>query len=303
MINKNPSEFNTGAIAPLIVVTVPVTTTLLHVLIKSFTVEELNSDLFFKEMEFITEMLFVDSDPGQGFWIGCVQDALMNYMIPGIAASEYTQDQVRDNDDTEWKSVQSTQSKYGTTFLPVGEVNRKIFQTGKATPNPDVEANKKPIHPIAERLIVQGTISDPTRGVYTSSARRESPSNVYGWSTPGPIDKRNNAKKGMVGRARNKINKFVSRLGGHCIVMDDGDANWLRKQGAGDGPPDYASVEAGDTSGDVTMPANELIRLRTRTGHQAHRQDSEVCAQRIAVLAHADTKKAAQMASETMFDR
>jgi len=219
-------------------------------------------------------VIFVDSDPGQGFWMGCVQDAYMNYMIPGIAGSTYPQDQLRVSSDTDWLDVTGTESHFGTTFLPVGEVNRQIFKMGSKSPNPDVEANKKPVHPIAERLLEQGTINDPYRGVHTSSARRESPSNVYGWSTPGPIDKRNGAKKGMVGRDSQKINKFVSRMGGHCIVMDDGDERFLRKSRPWEGPPEYADLEKGE-SGLVDFPKDEAFRIRTRRGAQILLHSSE----------------------------
>jgi hypothetical protein len=91
---------------------------------------------------------------------------------------------------------------------------------------------------------------------------------VFGISTPGPIDKQDGAKKGRVGPADSYAEAYVSRLGGSTFVMDDGDANWLRKTDASSGPPTYASIDAGDKDGDVTKPANELIRLRTRTGHQ-----------------------------------
>jgi hypothetical protein len=50
--------------------------------------------------------------------------------------------------------------------------------------------------------------------------------------------------------------------------MDDGHNKYLRKTSASKGPPDYASVEDGDTDGDPTLLHNELIRLRTRTGAQ-----------------------------------
>jgi hypothetical protein len=57
--------------------------------------------------------------------------------------------------------------------------------------------------------------------------------------------------------------------------MDDGDDKFLRKKPAGEGPPDYAAVEQGDKSGNRTIPHNELIRLRTRTGHQILMHNSE----------------------------
>jgi hypothetical protein len=50
--------------------------------------------------------------------------------------------------------------------------------------------------------------------------------------------------------------------------MDDGDDKFLRKKPASEAPPEYMSVEGQETGGDVTLPHNELIRLRTRTGHQ-----------------------------------
>ena len=221
-------------------------------------------------------VIFVDSDPGQGFWIGCVQDALMNFMVPGIASTEYFQEKVRGNDDIEWQNVEETKTRYGDEVkkLPVGEVNRRIFKEGKASPNPDVEQNKKPVHPLAERLMAQGLEKDEARGHTTSSARRESPSNVYGWSTPGPIDKRKGAKKGKIGKLNDKIDKFVSRLGGHCIIMDDGNDRFLRKTRPWEGPPEYADLEKGE-EGLVDFPMDEQIRIRTRKGAQILLHSSE----------------------------
>lgn len=223
-------------------------------------------------------VIFVESDPGQGFWIGCVQDAFMNHMIPGIAASEYTEDKVRESDDQQWGEVKQTQEKFGTKFLPVGEINRKVFKKGgdnAPTPNKDIETNKKPVHPIAEHLLIQGTQNDRVRGVYTSSSRRESPSNVYGWSTPGPIDKRQNAKKGQVGYKEKKFSKFVSRLGGHCIIMDDGNEKRLRKTRPWEGPPEYVDIENGGGEGLPYYPEDDAFRIRTRTGHQFLMHNSE----------------------------
>jgi hypothetical protein len=57
--------------------------------------------------------------------------------------------------------------------------------------------------------------------------------------------------------------------------MDDGDDKFIRKTPAGDGPPEYAQAEQGETDGDRKIPHNELIRLRTRTGHQILLHNSE----------------------------
>ncbi len=224
-------------------------------------------------------VIFVEADPSQGFWIGCVPDTYMNHMIPGIAGSTAIEDQYLRSDDQAWMEAKKTQDEFPTNFLPVGEVNRMTFKKGgdnAPTPNANVEANKKPIHPIAEHLLIQGLITDPIKGVHTSSARRESPSNVYGWSTPGPVDKRKGAKKGQIGYKNGKINKFVSRLGGHCIIMDDGNEKRLRTSRPWEGPSEYVDIEE-DNSGKGLpyYPEDDAFRIRTRTGHQILLHNSE----------------------------
>jgi uncharacterized protein (DUF2345 family) len=220
-------------------------------------------------------VIFVDSDPGQGYWMGCIQDAYMNHMIPGLAASKAFADQHQENNETEWKSQTSTKERYpDATVLPVGEFNRFAIRSGASTVNPSIDEITKPVHPMAEVLLNQGTIYDPVRGTTTSSARREAPSAVFGISTPGPVDKRTNAKKASIGRKDNKITKFTSRLGGHQLVMDDGNDRRLRKTKPSEGPIEYADLENGET-GLVEFPEDECFRLRTRTGHQILMHNSE----------------------------
>lgn len=200
-------------------------------------------------------VIFINGDVKRGYWIGCVPDEGMNFMVPGIAATEY--------------SVDSTNGKR----LPVAEYNKKVTETIS-----DPTKAKKPKHPLAKVLETQGLLEDDIRGITTSSARREVPSAVFGISTPGPIDKQPNAKKGKVGRSEKQANMFVSRLGGSTFVMDDGDDKFLRKTPAGGekaGPPVYVNVEQGETGGDVSIPHNELVRIRTRTGHQILLHNSE----------------------------
>ena len=199
-------------------------------------------------------IIFIDGDPKRGYWIGCVPDESMNFMVPGLAATQQVLSGATDD------------NAGNSGRIPAAEYNKGI----KSNNNPsDAEKNKKPKHPFADVLNSQGLALDDTRGVTSSSARREAPSTVFGISTPGPVDKQPGARKADIGKAEWKVlNAFVSRLGGSTFVMDDGDSNWLRRTASTDGPPDYASIDAGETDGDVTLPANELIRFRTRTGHQ-----------------------------------
>jgi hypothetical protein len=194
-------------------------------------------------------VIFMQGSPKWGYWIGCVPDDSMNFMTPGIAATKFAIDGIEER-------------------VPVAEHNRIV------NPNPgDPTKANKPQHPFAKALQAQGLLKDDIRGITTSSARRESPSAVFGISTPGPIDK--NGPEGLVGTSDNQVNAPISRLGGATFVMDDGDDKFLRKVSASEGPPEYASIENNETDGDVTIPHNELIRLRTRTGHQILLHNSE----------------------------
>lgn len=176
-------------------------------------------------------VIFVGGEYNEGYWFGCVQDRYQNHMIPGIPAQELP---------SNWLTSEQKR-RYGTdvNYLPVAEFNKKVaFKSGSVS---DIRAISKPVHPFANRLAEQGLLKDTTRGVTSSGARREIPSSVFGISTPGPLDKANDAKRGSIEYdSRNTPPTPVSRLGGSQFVMDDGDANGN----------------------------NELVRLRTRTGHQ-----------------------------------
>ena len=203
----------------------------------------------------VVVVIFIDGDPKRGYWIGCVPDDNINFMVPGVAATSYN-------------------TKDKAQRLPVAEYNKKLADNG-AAPGLDTTKIAKPVHPLHAVLEAQGLIKDDIRGITTSSARREVPSAVFGWNTPGPVDKK--GPKSSVGKKENKIQgAFVSRLGGSSFVMDDGDDKYIRKTTADAGPPEYVSVETdGIAGGNVKIPHNELVRIRTRTGHQILLHNSE----------------------------
>tara|TARA_B100000902_G_scaffold347051_1_gene354138 strand:+ start:6375 stop:7931 length:1557 start_codon:yes stop_codon:yes gene_type:complete len=130
---------------------------------------------------------FADGKSKFPFCIGCLFPDQMQNMVPGLTGGK----------------------TFGTDIkLPVGEVNRGT---------PDIDHGKnatRPLHPyITKPILDQGLILDPLRGVSNSGARRESPSRVYGISTPGPeYINLDTAKK-----------DGTHRGGGHSFVMDDGD--------------------------------------------------------------------------------
>ena len=121
--------------------------------------------------------------------------------------------------------------------LPVGEFVKRAH-VGQV---PDQNKKKKPIHPFADVLKTQGLLADPQRGVSTSSYRRETAPRLFGICTPGQWG----TTEKLVGPK--KVKSKVTKLGGHVFVMDDGD-------GQGD---------------------NNLVRIRTRNGHQVLLNDTD----------------------------
>ena len=188
-------------------------------------------------------VIFAEGKMEQAYWMGCVQEPYTNHMMPGIASSTNTNDALDGTFSGPEGGLQDDkQSKYGSTNVPSGELNRN--RQG-ALQNGNYESIPKPIHPFAETLLKQGLSADDIRGNTSSSARRETPSQVFGISTPGRKD--TTTTKENVGTKDSGAKDYVTRKTGHTFVMDDG---------AEDG-------------------TNQLTRLRTASGHQILMHDTE----------------------------
>jgi len=188
-------------------------------------------------------VIFAEGKMEQAYWIGCVQEPYTNHMMPGIASSTNTND-LGDSgfEGPDAGELDSKKTKYGSENVPSGELNRN--RQG-ALQNGNYESIPKPIHPFAETLLQQGLSADDVRGNTSSSARRETPSQVFGISTPGRKD--TTTTKESVGTKDSGAKDYVTRKTGHTFVMDDG---------AEDG-------------------TNQLTRLRTASGHQLLMHDTE----------------------------
>jgi hypothetical protein len=216
----------------------------------------------------IVMVIYVNADPKRAYWIGCVPDENMNFMMPGVAATERVVEYTKGDNNV-------PDAHLGRA--PTGEYNKLIAENNTAG---DPELKLKPQHPFFTTLQNQGLTLDDIRGITTSSARREFPSAVFGISTPGPLDKTSAGRRGPKGNVGQQIkNAPLSRLGGTTFVMDDGDDKFIRMTKANAGPPVYEALEAlpdeQAPSGDVTVPHNDLVRIRTRTGHQILLHNSE----------------------------
>ncbi len=182
---------------------------------------------------------FAGGDPNLGYYMGCIPDQGMTHMIPAIGAS------------TKFDLQNSDQKSYylGATVLPVTEINPNNQQIDD---NPQFYNQPKPVHSfLAAEMFQQGTLADPQRGPISSTSQRESPSAVFGISTPGRAVYNGGMTEADI-QQRITDNSLTSsdvnvigRRGGHSIVMDDGN----------------------------TDGKDNLVRVRTSGGHQITMSD------------------------------
>ena len=186
---------------------------------------------------------FASGDPNQGYYTGCVPELGVNHMIPAVGASQ----------QFTLEGSQQQALLREATQLPVTEIN-----TGNEaiSENPKFYDQPKPVHNyLSAVMLQQGLITDNIRGPITSNSQRESPSTVYGVSTPGRsvtqggVSEENVTDRANSGSLRPEDIQVVGRRGGHSIVLDDGDINGN----------------------------DNLIRIRTGKGHQITMSDDGDC--------------------------
>lgn len=180
--------------------------------------------------------IFIDGKPNQGYYVGCVPQIGLHHMVPAVGAATH----VVPNEE-------EAKTYGGADRLPVTEVN----YTNPAIRNsPTIYSEAKPVHSYqASVLAQQGLIRDNVRGVISSSSQRETPSKVFGFSTPGnPIYRggfTDQTVKQALDSDPSKL-QIDGRRGGHSFVMDDG------------------TIDGQD----------QLVRLRTSAGHMIMMNDS-----------------------------
>lgn len=205
-------------------------------------------------------VIFAKGEKGQqnAFWLGCIQEPLTNHMIPGHAVGNAIINSNNYSEEERRRGGGSTFKDYGVSDLPVQEKNKNRYSEGET--NLTMEEWERPVNTdLADQLEEQGLLTDYTRGLTTSSARRESPSRVFGWNTPGPIS--DDSRELNIGMAQTPLR--VDRDLGHSFVMDDGDEDF----------------------------ENQLVRLRTASGHQLLMHDTDG----VVYIAHASGKTFIEM--------
>lgn len=212
-----------------------------------------------------TEVLciFANGDPNFGYYIGCIPKPGLNHMVPGIGA-----------EDNVILNKGEANSYGGVTRLPVGEINNANEKQGTAR---TLSKQPRPVHSYqAATYNKQGLLRDRDRGPISSSAQRESPSRVFGISTPGrPIYAGGFTDDNIKAAVKNSSIpdsslKVTGRVGGHTFVMDDGD------------------IEGND----------QLVRLRTASGHTILMND----AAQTLFLIHANGQSYIELGKEGTID-
>ena len=199
-------------------------------------------------------VIFVAGDPNRGYWVACVNSNLSHHMVPGLAGSN----SVALSEDSSIPEDQKKLSKYQRRIknkgllIPTTEFN----EYDPTSQTADFINNPKPVHaPQFNILKTQGLDRDNVRGSVSSSSQRETPSQVFGISTPGrPSNNSGSNDPARDPAYRSKVNAGISedyyqvksRKGGHTFVMDDGDV----------------------------LGNDQLLRLRTANGHQIMMHDT-----------------------------
>lgn len=185
-------------------------------------------------------IVFANGDPDRGYWFACVHTNIVShFMVPGLSSGNVI--------DKATASSEIQGAIGDTSSVPVSEFNESV----NGSINANFINNPKPVHEYQfKRYLQQGLDKDRVRGAITSSSQRESPSTVFGISTPGRF------LEGVEEAFLQKIEAGTvtetdfptgPRRGGHSFVMDDGD---------------IAGVD-------------NLIRLRSSAGHQIIMNDTE----------------------------
>jgi len=216
-------------------------------------------------------VLFANGDPQSGYWIGMPPKYNRNFMVPGNPGR--LPEELDGKTDTDGGAVHKLTRQIkeealqveGDALVPSLDKARRInvsvprpagspvTQTQDDTRAPPVEVELTSVLASTEFALntqSAGLLCDPLRGAGNSSARRESPSYIVGFKSPGwnfDSEKKNlNTGNGSTTRFQDEAS--VSRYqavatAGHQFVMDD--------------HPDFQGV-----------------RMRTSKGHQIYLNDS-----------------------------
>ena len=142
-------------------------------------------------------VFFANGKLNRGFWFACCYQQSMNHMIPGIAVNVTTEPQPP------------------VHVSPVTEYNKSDKSLNVDSPL------RPPFHPLTDGLAAEGLTTDAERGKSSTSARRETPSFVYGLLSPRGntihIDD-NHSGDSVTGTSVNEFIRIRTRSGTQVLV-------------------------------------------------------------------------------------
>jgi hypothetical protein len=225
---------------------------------------------------------FLDGDITNGYWFACLYPQNMNHMVPGIAFSE------------------STDPKANQEFAPYGpptvEYNKNDRANAPGMPRNSPtsrftrESVQRPVFSaLAEGLKTQGLQADPLRGISNTSARRESPSRVFGLLSPrgnsihiddGPVVE-GEENEFIRFRTRSGTQILINETSGFIYMITKGGKSWVEisDDGIDMFTEESISMAAGKdvnihAGGKVGIHGTEGIHLSTKTLTSFSSEDS-----------------------------
>lgn len=141
-------------------------------------------------------VFFANGDLARGFWFSCLYQQNMNHMVPGIAVN--------------------------TTTEPSPPIHvSPVIEYNKANAGDVDKPRRPPFHPLTEGLKTEGLNTDEERGSSSTSARRETPSQVFGLLSPRGnsihIDD-NHAGDAASGSSLNEFIRLRTRSGTQVLI-------------------------------------------------------------------------------------
>jgi hypothetical protein len=199
-------------------------------------------------------VFFANGDISRGYWFACCYQTNMNHMVPGLAINVTT-----DNPPA---------------VAPVVEYNKANVTS---TTNP----SRPRFDPLADGLLTEGLATDSERGTASTSARREAPSQVFGFLSPRSntvhIDD-NTANEFIRLRTRSGTQVLVNETSGYVYINSKGGNSWLEISDSGVDiyTADSVSIRAEldfnvRADRDITLDAgaNIFMRAGSKIGMQA----------------------------------
>ena len=177
-------------------------------------------------------VMFVNGDRSKGVWIGCLPEIGSHGAIPGQDAGDFDR-----------------------------------YQNQSAL-NSDIQSIPRPPHSTAPTFVSQGLADDEKRGgTITTSSLRESPSNVFGFNTPGGhsffMDDGDTSEQNKMLRIRTATGNMIMMNDddGFIYIINSAGTGWIELSPSGHIDMYGQSGISFATDGDINMHASGSINM------------------------------------------